>query len=428
MRPALPSATGAALTGIAALVLLCAGLGFWAMTARLTGAVIAQGSLQVAQSRQVVQHPQGGVVAEVLVQEDDLVSAGQLLLRLDDGDIGAELAAVEAALFDGLARRSRLEAERDDAATPDFGPLLAVAGADAAPLIALQSDLFASRLAEARRGAQLLALRRGYFADQIAGLRAQQIAIDTQIALLSDNLAMQQDLHDRGLVATAAVQTLQRQLAAVTGQAGALTAAIAETQGRMSEVDLALAQAATERQRSALAALQELDLQERQLRERWQFLQSRVAQLEIRAPVSGQVFAMQDIAPRAVISPAAPILYIVPQDRPLYVVARINPKDIARIYPGQPTRLRFAGAGLTDQHDVAGAVANISADVYPDSTTGASFYRVEIGFDPAEFPPTSTLSRPRPGTPVEAFFATGEATPLAYLTEPLIASFSRVFR
>ena len=128
-----PEQTGAAdvwsvrkpmIVGVLGLLLLVGGFGTWAAMTQISGAVIASGQIEVDQNRQVVQHPDGGVVEEILVEEGNAVDAGTVLIRLDPNELQSELAIVESQLFELMARRGRLEAERDERETITFAPLL----------------------------------------------------------------------------------------------------------------------------------------------------------------------------------------------------------------------------------------------------------------------------------------------------------------
>src|SRR5688572_12945482 len=112
------------LMGLGITVVLIAGLGAWAATTDIAGAVVAPGIIVTEGGAQRVQHPEGGIVAEILVENGDVVEAGQLLLRLDNAAVDASLAVVVAQLDDALARRARLTAEADGkrTMTPPLAP------------------------------------------------------------------------------------------------------------------------------------------------------------------------------------------------------------------------------------------------------------------------------------------------------------------
>ena len=147
--PHVPSRWSAAkplVTGTLAVALLVGGFGTWAVFANLTGAVITHGQIEVDRNRQVIQHPDGGVVEDILAREGETVAAGDLLIRLDSSNLASELAVVEGQLFEILARRARLEAERDGLPNLIFDPLLLEGKDEAGDLMSGQQRLFEARL------------------------------------------------------------------------------------------------------------------------------------------------------------------------------------------------------------------------------------------------------------------------------------------
>ncbi len=233
------SVRGPLIGGFLVLAVLVGGFGTWAAVTRITGAVIAPGRIEVDQNRQVVQHPDGGVVAEILVKEGDSVAEGDLLVRLDPVELQSELAVVEGQLFEVLARRARFEAERDSAAALVFDPLIATSDNPvAAELMEGQQRLFEARLDSAEAEKDQLSKRRDQIRDQIIGIQAQQEATAEQLRLIEQELADQQTLLDRGLAQSTRVLALQREMANLTGQAGELTAAVAQAEGRITETEI----------------------------------------------------------------------------------------------------------------------------------------------------------------------------------------------
>lgn len=134
--------------GFMAVLLLVGGFGIWAVQATIAGAIIAPGRLEVDRNRQIVQHLDGGVVSEILVDEGDRVEVGQTLLRLDAKLLESQKLIVEGQLFELIARRGRLEAERDGTDTIVFDPDLLVAASErpvVQQLINGQERLFEAR-------------------------------------------------------------------------------------------------------------------------------------------------------------------------------------------------------------------------------------------------------------------------------------------
>ncbi len=416
------------LIGILALFVLVGGFGTWAVLAQITGAVIASGQIEVDQNRQVIQHPDGGIVAAILVNEGDMVAVGDVLIQLDAQDLQSELAVVEGQLFEIVARRARFEAERDLTDALAFDPLLTAAGVETTELRAGQTRLFEARLDSVAQEKEQLARRGGQIISQIEGIRAQEQALAAQLALIQQELASQQTLLDRGLAQASRVMALQREEAALRGQAGELVASIAQAEGRITEIEIELLKLDAQRREEAITRLRDLQYNELELRERHRTLQSRMERLDIRAPVSGVVYGMRVFAERSVVSAADPLLYLVPQDRPLVITAKIALTDIDQISPQQEVALRFSAFDQRETPELFGRVSLISPDAFQDETTGQSFYRAEIVLAEGEIGRLPDGFVLIPGMPVDAFIRTARRSPIAYLTKPLADYFARAFR
>ena len=178
--PARYSAASPLTIGLLALLVLVGGFGTWAATSELAGAVIAPGRVEVERNRQVIQHPDGGVVQDIEVSEGDFVEAGEVLLRLESNELLSQLAIVEGQLFEIMARRGRLEAERDGAEEITFDPVLveaAAGNADARSLMDGQRNLFEARNFSMEREAEQLKKQRDQIGNQIDGMDAQTAAL-----------------------------------------------------------------------------------------------------------------------------------------------------------------------------------------------------------------------------------------------------------
>jgi len=221
---------------IIALLVLVGGFGGWVALSQISGAIVASGQIEVDQNRQVVQHPDGGVIAELLIEEGDVVIIGQPLLRLDPTLELSELSIIKDQLYELFARRGRLEAERDGTQDISFEPeLIEAAQRDASikELLEGQIRLFDARSASIANQVEQLSKRKAQIRNQIEGLRAQQEAINTQLNLLRRELSDQQQLLEKGLAQATRVLALERTEAQLKGQAGDLAARKAEYEGRI---------------------------------------------------------------------------------------------------------------------------------------------------------------------------------------------------
>lgn len=430
--PQLPpflSARGPLLLGALTLGVLIGGVGLWSVATTISGAIVASGRIEVEQNRQIVQHPDGGVVAEILASEGAVVSAGDVLVRLDGTLLQSERAIISGQLSEVRARRARLEAERDGISEMEVPrSLLDEAAID--PEVAEQIDgqrrLFTARAETLARTMEQLEKRKAQTLSQIGGIDSQAAALTDQLSLIAQELADQRALLEKGLAQAPRVLALEREAARLAGEVGELTASRAQAEERITEIELEILRLAAARREEASTQLRDIGATELQLVQRLRALTEQFARLDIRAPASGTVLGLQVNTPRAVIRPADPVAYIIPQDRPLIIAAQIAPIHVDEVYVGQPVKLIFPAFSSRTTPELDGTLALLSADALTDSATNAAFYRAEISLSATE---AERLGHPLlPGMPVEAFIQTTPRTPLAYLVKPFTDYFNRAFR
>ncbi len=416
--------------GLIASLVLIGGFGVWSVMARLAGAVVASGTIQVQSNRQVVQHPEGGVVAEIRVKDGDKVQAGDVLLRLDGSRMRSELAIVEGQLRELAARRARLEAERDGADDITFaGEELDWAQGDAefASQIDSERTLFLARAEALAQETALLAEQNAQIGNRIAGVEAQLAAVKTQAQLLAQGLADQQALLRQGLTQATRVRDLQREEAGLQGQIGQLAAEIAALRGQMTSNDIARLQLVTKRREEAVTQLRDIQFRLVELAEQRIALAETLSRLDVRAPVDGIIYDTAVFAVNAVVQRAEPLMYVIPQDQPLVVAARVDGIHIDDIYLGQDVSLRISAFDARDTPEVTGKLVAISADVLTDEVTRQNYYAATVAPDPEALAALGNRSL-LPGMPVEAFIRTSDRSPIAYLLEPFLIYFNRAFR
>ena len=417
--------------GFLGLIILVGGFGYWSVTSNIAGAIIVSGEIEVDRNRQVVQHDTGGTVQEIFADEGDLVKAGDLLITLDPQQARSELTLIEGQLFELMARRGRLEAQRDESEKITFPPALVEAGAsnlDAQELMDGQTNLFSARRDSIDREIDQLGKQRNQIEDQIAGIRAQEASLVAQLELIEPQLANQQSLLDKGLAQAASVLRLQREKAQLTGEVGRLIATRAQAEGRITEIEIIGLKLGTSGREEAITQLREIRYRELSLVEQRRALLAQIDRLDIRAPVSGIVYEMQVTTPRSVIRPADPLLFLVPQDRPLVIAAQVNPTNVDEISVGQEVNLRLSSLDQRTTPELKGQVIIISADALDDETTGARYFRAEIILSPGELERLPEGTQLVPGMPVDAFIKTGDRSPLTYLLKPVTDYFVKSWR
>ena len=417
--------------GFASLLILIGGFGVWSVQAKITGAIISAGKIEVEQNRQVVQHQDGGVVLEIFATEGQEVQKGDILFQLDGSELKSELAIVESQLFELMARRGRLEAERDSSEEIRFEADVVLAARlndDVKGQVDGQQRLFDVRRNSLATQISQLEKRQSQISDQLMGLDAQITAYEAQIELVETEVDAQQTLLDKGLAQRSTVNVSKRELARLSGSLGDAIAQRAQALGRSTELDLEIGRVRTARREEAISRLRDLEFQELELSERRRSLTTRINRLSIRAPVSGIIYGLTVFAENSVIRAAEPLLYIIPQDRPLVIMADVDPIHIDQIKLGQDVTLRFSAFDQKTTPELFGSVKRISADAFDDERIAYRYYKTEIELYPNEQTRLPSDSILLPGMPVEVYVQTNERSPIEYLTKPLTDYFNRAFR
>jgi len=417
--------------GFATIGVLMLGVGLWAGTASLSGALVNTGIVEFDQTRHVVQHSQGGVVADVLVAEGDVVRAGDVLIRLDTRFSRAELAYAQEQLFELLAQQARLRSEYMDREDVVFATGLMAQAADDAGLRGLlegQRRLFRAGRETVRSQTLQLRQRQQQVTARIIGVDAQIAALETQMTLIQTALTNQQSLLARGLTQATAVLQLEREKASLQGRLGELIAAKAQAGVQMTEIESDILQRAARHREKAIAMARELEQSIRKFRNDINRLDSEIERAEVRAPVSGIIFGVQGVTAQAVLQPAAAILTIVPKGRAGVVLTHVSPRDIDLVAVGQQVKLRLSALDQRLTPEIFGHVTRISADMITDQRSDAVHFEVEVSLAATELEKLPNGMVLIPGMPVETFIQTGSRTPLAYLIKPMTDYFARAFR
>ncbi len=416
--------------GFGAIALLVGGIGVWSVATNISGAVVAQGTVKVESERQVIQHPDGGVVGKILAYNGDRVHAGDILVRFDDTFLKSELSIVQSQLMEIAARKARLEAERDGRDTLDFSERPVYAHLDPKQIdeqLAGQQALFEARRASLAQKTSQLREQQQQIHKQVEGVEAQLASLHRQLDLISQELEDKQSLLERHLMEASRVLQVQREHARLTGEIGQLNASIAEARVKISAIEIEILRLTEEQREDAITQLRDLQYTQISLIERENSLSEQLLRLDVRAPVDGVVFGSRIFALKSVVQPAEPMMFLVPSDQPLYVAVRVDPTNIDQVYVGQTVSLQFSTFNRRTTPAIPAEVVRVSPDVQTDEATRESYYEVVVAPAPDAFdalPDVKLL----PGMPVEAFLMTEARTPLSYLTHPLTVYFNRAFR
>lgn len=417
------------LVGVLGFLTLIGLFGGWAVGTEIVGAVIAQGSLVVETSLKKVQHPVGGVVSELMVRDGDRVKAGDVVMRIDATMTRANLAIIVKSLDQFVARKARLESERNRAGIVVFPQVLLGRAGDAeiAAMINAEQRLYESRKAVRESKKHQLEQRVRQLRDEIAGMDAERAANFREQGMVDDELNRFRSLHDRGLMEKSRLITLERQATDIEGDIGRLMAGIAGVEAKISETALQIIQIDEQWSEEVGSDLREMDARIGEYVERRVAAEDQLKRVDIIAPQDGVVHQLAVHTVGGVIAPGEPIMMIVPEVDRLVVEAKVAPQDIDQIYYGQTTNLRFSAFNQKTTPEITGTVERISADVTVDTRTGTSYYVVRVATSQEQIKRLGEFSL-MPGMPVEAFITTGERSVLSYFLKPLLDQANRTFR
>ncbi|MCJ2041889.1 HlyD family type I secretion periplasmic adaptor subunit [Methylobacterium sp. J-059] len=410
--------------------ILVFGIGGWACLTSFSGAVIAPGQVVVESEVKKVQHPVGGVVGALNVREGDRVRSGQVLVRLDDTQIRANLDIVVKSLDETTARRARDEAEQRGADAPTFpAEFLERAKTDptVANLIAGETAFFTIR--RATRGGQKAQLneRVAQLNHEITGLNDQSRAKEGEIALIQNELQGLRELRQKNLIPVSRVTALEREATRLDGERGQLLAAIAQAKGKISETELQILQIDQDMRAEVAKELADIRAKTSEYVEKRVVAEDALRHIDLRAPQDGIVHQMSVHTIGGLVTPSEPAMLIVPQADALAVDVKIRPEDIDHVHVGQQTVLRFTAFDQRTTPEINGVVDRLSPDVTKDAKSGMNVYtaRIAIGEEESRRLGKAKL---RPGMPVESFIKTTERTVISFLTKPLADQVAKAWR
>jgi HlyD family secretion protein len=418
------------LTVFGAAAVLVGSVGILGGMTELSGAVVAEGSLVVESDVKKVQHPTGGVVGQLFVEDGDRVKAGDLLVRLDATVAQSNLDVITRSLWELAARRARLEAERDGESEISF-PADLVSAAEGAPdihrIIEGERKLFELRR-EARAGQKAQFRQRiAQLNDEEEGLRKQLTAKAREIELVDTELGGVRELWQKNLVQLTRLTAMEREAARLRGEQGVLTASLAQTGGKISETELQIIQVDQTLRSDVAKELADIRAKTAELSERKVSALDQLQRIDIRAPQTGIVHQLSVHTKGGVITAGEQIMLIVPASDALVVEARVAPRDIDQLRTHQQATLRFPSFNRRTTPELNGTVERIAADTSQDPRTGTQYYSVRVAMAAEEIARLDGLKLV-PGMPVDAFIRTGDRTMLSYLFKPFADQAQLAFR
>ena len=410
------------LAGTIAILLLFGGVGTWAATTRISAAIIAPGTIAVESKIKTVQHLEGGIIGEILVQNGDKVTAGQVLVRLDDTAIRASLAIVTGNLREMEASLARLKAERDESSNIAFPDSLLKQEKqpEIEAMLLGQNSLFKVRRKSRQRQKEILRQRSLQLLEQIKGLEMQRSAKQKQIDIITRSIEKKSGAAMKGVISSDTMDNYHQQMAELSGDVGDIIARIAKTRGSIEEIEQQILQIDEEFREKVLSDIRQTQTSLNELREKKTALEEKLRRVDIRAPQGGRILNLSVFTVGGIISPASPILQIIPENDHLIIESRISPMDVDQITIGQEAAIHLSAFDNRTTPVLMGTVKSRSAAQIIDKASNTSFFNLIIVLPEDQLKRLKKDQKLVPGMPVEVFVQTGERSPLDYFLKPFL--------
>ena len=425
------SITRQVIFGLSLLAFTFGGFGFWTFKAPLAAAVISQGSFVATGSNKIVQHLEGGIIKEILVEEGQDVEAGQPLLLLDE----TSALATERELFLRQVRleamEARILAEYDQKDTLIYPTHLEQLRSDfnIASMLDGQEIVFDAATRQLQNDVNLLQQSINGLRERAQGYEQQLNATKVQLEILNEDSEAKEALLNKGLIRRTEYNTLRRAVAEATGQIGRLESEIRETQALSMRYESQIEQTINERQAAALDELQVVQSELESIREQARKAQGVLHRAEIVAPVSGTVVRLHYHTAGGVIESGKAILEILPTGEPLIIEVQIPRTEIDVVRKGQKATVRLTALNQRTTPILEGQVYYVSADAILDRANEVpqEIYVARVSVPPKELDRVRGFT-PTPGMPAEIMITTQDRTFIQYLMKPVTDSMIRAFR
>jgi HlyD family secretion protein len=416
-----PSTRPVALMGYAIIFVMFGVFGSWAAVAKLDSAVFAPGTISLEGNRKVVQHLEGGIVAEILVQEADTVSEGDILLRLSDVEARSNLDVITTRLDVAKVTEARLLSERELADTIVLPNDLRKA--DSATIQSSfkdQADLFQDRRSILKSRTDILTVRVEQTNTQIEGLELQKSALERRLVNFNEMIERMRSGQEKGLIQTNILSQREDDLIQIEASLGRVISEIAQAKNSINETHFEKLQVEQEYKERANSELEKVRAEIAELEQRAKIVEDVMTRTDIRAPGSGTIQDLKVHTVGSVIQAGQVLMELVPEDEELLINARVSPRDIDNVAPGLQTEVRFTAFKTKLTPIMLGQVQSVSNDVItPENPQEMPYYLARIEVIEEDIP-EEISGRLTPGMPADVIITTGERTVANYIVSPLM--------
>jgi epimerase transport system membrane fusion protein len=404
------------------------GFMLWAALAPLKSAVVAPGKVIVESRNKVVQHLDGGIVAEIYVKEGDVVKKGQPLLKLSDVQIKAQLDIVDSQLWEAMANLERLRAERNGQEKMTISPAVMALQNEPkmAQYLTTQEQLFKVRRLAYHSEQSVLKERIAQTKQQIHGLEQVLASENTRAQSLSTDVKDWRKLYEQQFADKVRLRDMERQLTELEGDIAGKTSEIARQKQIIAETEHQILLRQQEYLKEVSDQMRDAQSKESEGQARSSALEDQLRRVDIVAPDDGRVVGFDVVTVGAVIDPRRQIMEIVPAEHSFAALGHVQTMDIDMVATGQRAEIKFSAYNTSYLPVLYGHVVTVAADAAIDEVTKQPYYSVKVIPEPEA---VAALEKQGwnlvSGMPADAYILTRERTLMSYIIKPLRVMFSR---
>lgn len=409
--------------GLTVVLVVFGFIGGWMAYAPLASSAVAVGKVSADLDKKTIQHLEGGKIDAIYVKDGDRVKKGQILLKLSEVQIVAQLNILNSQYQDALALFARLKAQRDNNEKINFLP-----ESIDEQVIQNQKNIFETTKRKIEDEEIITQNRITQLQNQIDGLNSLIRSKENRTASISEEILEWETLYKQRLVDKQRIRDLQRENNMIEGELASTRSDIAKINEQISELQNQQLLREKEFQKETLERYVEAKSVIADLKSKITATEDTLDRTNIISPSDGIVVGFEMHTEGGVISPAKPILEIVPQDSKLIVVAQVQTTDIDKVHVGLLADIRFSAFSLNQAHVVEGKVVHVSADSFVDQDGRTQYYlaKIEVTEDGVKSLQENKFILVA-GMPAEVMIKTGERTTLSYLVKPFMDMLSRSF-
>lgn len=409
--------------GFAVLFIVFIIFGGWMAFAPLASSAVAVGKVSADLNKKTIQHLEGGKVDAIYVKDGDTVKEGDLLLKLSDVQVKAQLDILKSQYQDKIAMLARLQAQRDNLGDINFPKELIDEKARKD-----QKNIFEAtnkKIAEEKVLTQNKVLQAK---NQMTGLKSLIDSKQNRVASNSDEIKEWEELFKQKLVDKQRIRELGRENNLLEGEISNAKSDIERLKEQINEFETQQLLREKEFMNNTLDKYVETKNAVSDLESKIRANEDTLERTNITAPIGGVVVGMSMHTIGGVIAPGKPILDIVSQDSNLYVMARVQVTDIDKVQPGLSADIRFSAFNLKNTHVIEGKVIYVSADSFTDEASKTQYYEAKIEVTPQGIEQLKEYGFVLvSGMPAEVMIKIGERTTLSYFVKPFRDMLSRGF-